>query len=235
MALDFRANSASIAPWLLTGSLLAAAGMTATLAQQGPARTTQKVVLENELVRVIEVQAEPGSQIEMRDQPDKMVVVLEGVPAKNMRPSRRMEWAQDDAKPGSGASQPARGPARGTSFNAARVIVIEFKKAPPGKAHVPSLPLPFKPVHENAHAVQFEMVAAPGQAVPTHTHGKHVSIALADGAVEMIEESGQKQTLSLTKGTTLFAAGGTHSEANIGKTALHLIVVELKEPASDLP
>jgi len=235
MALYFRASVVSVTVRLLAGSFVAIVGIAATSAQQAPPRATQKVVLENELVRVIEVQAEPGSQIEMRDQPDRMVVVLEGVPAKNMRPSRRMEWAQDDSKPGPGASQPAKGPARETSFNAARVIVIEFKKTPPSKVRSPSLPLAFKPVNENAHAVQFEILTAPGQVIPAHSHGNHVSIALTDGTLEMTEESGQKQTLSLTKGTTLFAAGGTHSEANIGKTAMHLIVVELKEPASDLP
>jgi len=235
MASCLSANRAFLDLRLLTVALVALAGISATLAQQGPARATQKVLIENELVRVIEVQAEPGSQIEMREQPDKMVIVLEGAPAKNMRPSRRREWAQDDPKSKSRVAQPAKEPAGGSNFNAARAIVIEFKKAPPSNVRVPTLPLPFRPVNENAHAVQFEIVTAPGQVTPTHTHGNHVSIALTDGAVEIIEESGQKQTVSVTKRTVLYAAGGTHSEVNIGKSALHLIVVELKEPASDHP
>jgi len=186
------------------------------------------VVLENELVRVVEVRAEPGSQIEMREQPDKMVIVLEAAPAKNSRPSRRMEWAQSETKPDTGLYKPAEGPAAGSVLNAARAIVVEFKQQAPKAGRAPSLPPPYKQVSENAHAVQFEATAAPGQVTPLHTHGNHVLIALTDGTVELTDAEGRKEIVQLKKDMVRYGGPLTHTSTNAGSTPLHLILIELK-------
>ena len=186
------------------------------------------MVLENELVRVVEVRAEPGSQIEMREQPDKMVIVLEAAPAKNSRPSRRMEWAQGETKPDTGIYKPAEGPAAGSVLNAARAIVVEFKQQAPKAGRAPSLPPPYKQVSENAHAVQFEATAAPGQVIPLHTHGNHVLIALTDGTVELTDAEGRKEIVQLKKDMVRYGGPLTHTSTNAGSTPLHLILIELK-------
>ena len=199
--------------------------------QQARTQTKRTVVLENDLVRVVEVRAEPGSGIELRSYPDQMVIVLEPAPAKNARPSRRFEWASGDVKRGTGIYRPAGDPATGdVSLNAARAIVIEFKQpAPqPDAARTPSLPPPYRMTGENAHAVQFEATAAPGQTTPQHSHGNHILIALTDGTVEMTDAEGHKDTLQLKKDTALFGGPLAHTSANAGSTPLHWIVIELK-------
>ena len=221
-------RKANLFPGLVAGVLAAACLSLAATAQQAPARTTRTVVLENELVRVVEVRAEPGSQIEMREQPDKMVIVLEAAPAKNSRPSRRMEWAQSETKPDTGLYKPAEGPAAGSVLNAARAIVIEFKQQAPKAGRAPSLPPPYKQVSENAHAVQFEATAAPGQVIPLHTHGNHVLIALTDGTVELTDAEGRKEIVQLKKDMIRYGGPLTHTSTNAGSTPLHLILIELK-------
>ena len=229
MSVHCRPRKAYLLPCTLVGALAAfCVLMPAAGAQQQPTKTTRTVVLENELVRVVEVRAEPGSQIEMREQPDQMVIVLEAAPAKNTQPSRRTEWAQGKTKPDTGIYKPAEGPAAGSVLNAARAIVVEFKQQAPQAGRAPSLPPPYKQVSENAHAVQFEATAAPGQVTPLHTHGNHVLIALADGTVELTDPSGKKEKLELKKDTVKFGPPITHTSANTGSTPLHWILIELK-------
>lgn len=210
------------------GILVLVCSLMATAGHQAPPRATQTVILENDLVRVVEVRAEAGSHVEMREQPDKMVIVLEAAPGKNLRPGRRAEWAQGDPKHDSKIYKPAEGPTGGVSLTAARAMVIEFKQEAPKAGRTPSLPSPYKAIGENAHAVQFEALFAPGQETPVHTHGNHVAIALTGGSAELTDESGQKQMLTLKKDTALYGTATTHSSVNTGKTPLHLIVVELK-------
>lgn len=228
MVVSGRPRKANLFPGLVAGVLAAVCLSLAATAQQAPARTTRTVVLENALVRVVEVRAEPGSQIEMREQPDKMVIVLEAAPAKNSRPSRRTEWAQGETKPDTGLYKPAEGPAAGSVLNAARAIVVEFKQQAPKAGRAPSLPPPYKQVSENAHAVQFEATAAPGQVTPLHTHGNHVLIALTDGTVELTDAEGRKEIVQLKKDMVRYGGPLTHTSTNAGSTPLHLILIELK-------
>jgi quercetin dioxygenase-like cupin family protein len=140
-----------------------------------------------------------------------------------------MEWAQGETKPDTGAYKPAEGPAtRGSVLNAARAIVVEFRQPAPKAARTPSLPPPYKAVSENAHAVQFEATATPGQVTPLHTHSNHVLIALADGTVELTDPSGKKEKLELKKDTVKFGPPMTHTSANAGSTPLHWVLIELK-------
>ena len=216
---------------MLSGFLATAWLLVALQVQQAPAQATRTVVLENELVLVVEVRAEAGSQIEMHEHPDMMVVVLEPRPGKNLQTNRRFEWAKGETRRGTGFYQPAEragGPA--TVINAARAIVIEFKQpAPkPEAARNPSLPLPYKTTGENTHAVQFEATAAPGQTTPEHSHGNHLMVALNDGITEMAEKGGQSIRLEWKKDTVRFGPPVTHTSTNVGKTPFEWILIELK-------
>ena len=126
------------------------------------------------------------------------------------------------------------GPETHTSENVGktplRSIIVEFKKPAPaaGKGRNPSFPAPYKQVADHPHARVFELVAPAGSSVAKHTHGAGVLISLADGTAESTDSDGKKEAMTFKKDTAQLGAPTTHSAVNTGKSALHLITVELK-------
>jgi len=188
-----------------------------------------KVIIENDSVRILDVNIAAGGKTAMHSHPDLVAVVLE--------PST-IRWTQPDGKSAQSGAEFTRGGVQYTASDthisenigttSAHVILVEFKKPAPTPGRNPSLPAPYKLLGENPHARVFELTAAPGAAIPKHTHGDHVGVSLTDATVEVTDEQGKKQTTNFKKDTANFAGPVTHSGVNTGQTPLHLIVVELK-------
>ncbi len=188
-----------------------------------------KVIVENDGVRVLDVNIPAGAKTAMHSHPDLVAIVLE--------PST-MRWTRPDGK----SEQSGPGFTRGSALfmasdthisenigtTSAHVILVEFKKPAPILWRNPSLPAPYKHMAENPHATIFEAIVAPGRTVPEHMHGDHVIVSLTDGTAEATDQEGKKQTVGFRKDTATFAGLVIHSCVNTGQTPLHLIVIELK-------
>lgn len=195
------------------------------------APTGVKVVFENDQVRVLDVVTQPGSTMAVHSHPAVMVVTLTPGTTRFTSTTGKTETVGANVTRGGATYRPAESHASENVGKAvSHVFLIEFKQPAPAanKARHPSLPAPYKHVSENAHAVQFELVVAPGGSVPVHTHGNHVLVALADATAEITNQDGTKQTMNLVKDTATYGTPVTHSGVNTGKTPMHLVVVELK-------
>ena len=209
--------------------LVAAPALAQDIAQVAP--TGVKVVFENDQVRVLDVVTQPGSTMAVHSHPAMMVVTLTPGTTRFTSTTGKTETVGANITRGGATYRPAESHSSANVGKAAsHVILIEFKQPAPAanQARHPSLTAPYKQVTENAHAVQFELVVAPGGSVPVHTHGNHVLVALSDSTAEITNQDGTKQTMNLVKDTATYGTPVTHSGVNTGKTTMHLVVVELK-------
>jgi quercetin dioxygenase-like cupin family protein len=210
---------------LVTGSLSLA---------QDPVKVaagSYKVITENEQVRLLDINVAPGVIAPKHSHPDNLVVMLEPGSIKWTNADGTSTQSPPDMKRGSVMFAPAGTHAsQNVGKTTVRAILIEFKKPAPtaGKGRNPSIPAPFKQVLDNSYVRVFEGSSSPGASMAQHTHGDHVTIALTDGSAEVTDKDGKKETIQFKKDTATFSGPVTHSAVNTGKTAIHLIDVELK-------
>lgn len=86
----------------------------------------------------------------------------------------------------------------------------------------------YKLLLENDHVRVFDVRFAPGQRAPMHSHPDHVVYVMDDATLRLTGPDGKSQDVSVKAGQTLYLAAGPHAAENIGKTAAHNLVVELK-------
>ena len=190
-----------------------------------------KIISENARVRILDVMVAPGQVSAKHSHPDNLVVTLEPGTIKWTIPDGTSTQSAPDMKRGSLLFAPG---STHTSENVGKTtvhaIMIEFKQPAPeaGKGRNPSMPAPYKQVLDNAYVRVFEGNSGPGASLAQHTHGDHITIALSEGSAEVTDKDGKKETLQFKKDTATFSGPSTHSAVNTGKTALHLIDIELK-------
>lgn len=190
-----------------------------------------KVISENARVRILDVKVAPGASAPKHSHPDNLVVMLEPGTIKWTNSDGKSTQSPADSKRGSVMFSPAGTHAsENIGKTLVRAIIIEFKQPAPaaGKGRNPAIPAPYKQVLDNAYVRVFEGSSAPGASMASHTHGDHVTVALTDGTAEITDKDGKKETLQFKKDTATFSGPSTHSAVNTGKTAVHLIDVELK-------
>ena len=117
---------------LATGTLTALALLPLALSAQDLATTAgknAKVVLDNDKVRVIELQMAPGQSTGMHSHGDNLVVFLSGGSAEQMEDGTKKSMAR---KPGEVLwSGPVVHDTKNTGKSQVRTLVIEFKDAAP--------------------------------------------------------------------------------------------------------
>ena len=86
----------------------------------------------------------------------------------------------------------------------------------------------YKFIMENDRVRVLEASFKPGDKATMHDHPDHVVYVLNDGKIN-IKSSGKTDVLDLKKGQAIFLNAQSHEAENIGKTDLHLLVVELKK------
>jgi len=188
-----------------------------------------KVIVENDSVRVLDVNIAAGAKTAMHSHPDLVAVVLEPSTIRWTRPDGQSE--QSGAGFTRGSSRYMAGEthiSENIGTTSAHVILVEFKKPAPTPGRNPSLPAPYKKVAENPHSSVFELRVEPGGKIAKHTHGDYVTVSLADATAETTDEQGKKQTTNFKKDAATFRGPATHSGVNTGQTPMYLITVELK-------
>lgn len=82
---------------------------------------------------------------------------------------------------------------------------------------------------ENDRIRVFDARFKPGEKAAMHMHPDHVVYILSDGRLKLTPAKGKIQELDLKAGQAIWMDATSHAAENLGKTDLHLLVVELKE------
>jgi quercetin dioxygenase-like cupin family protein len=88
----------------------------------------------------------------------------------------------------------------------------------------------YKMVMENEQVRVFDVLFQPGQKAVMHGHPNHVVYVLSDYTLNLMLPDGSSQVVPLKAGQAFWMEAGPHAAENVGKTAGHALVVELKEP-----
>jgi quercetin dioxygenase-like cupin family protein len=85
---------------------------------------------------------------------------------------------------------------------------------------------------ENGRVRVLEAELPPGVKEQVHSHPAYVIYVQAGGKVRNYASDGKTTETELKTGDVLYREPLTHAAENIGNTTMHLILVELKAPAS---
>jgi hypothetical protein len=206
-------------------------------AQPQPNVETQKVVLDNEFVRVLDIRVPPGVfearhshargvTIALSDYDNQTVGYPDGRVNRSHTKFGEVRWAE-----------PVTHEARNTGATEQHVIRIELKKDTPGPAPAASDPLDSlvvckdtqKLIFENRFARVIEERVPPGVAQPRHRHQQGVLIPLADSTIEAVDDpAGRVARRQLKFGDAGWREPVVHAVRNVGQTELLNIRVELR-------
>lgn len=216
-----------------TVSLFATCLFAAWAADPAPPR----VPLENDLVKVIDVTAQPHRKTKLHDHKLNRVMVYLSAGREHF------EW--QDGKSSDlvwQAGQPLWSPAAGmhvaevTSNEPVRIIEIELKK--PGGGRNPGAPDldPVKILPKN-YQVEFEndqvrvvrAKAGPKEILARHEHGvNRVTVLLTDQDFKITAADGTVQTPKRKAGEVAWGTAVQHVEENLSDKPFEIIMVELK-------
>jgi quercetin dioxygenase-like cupin family protein len=88
-----------------------------------------------------------------------------------------------------------------------------------------------KVLFENDRVRVIEVTTPPGKVLEMHSHPDHLVYMLEDNKTKMTGKDGKASEVDGTKGAVRWVDATSHKVENVGKTPIHAIVVELKEPA----
>jgi quercetin dioxygenase-like cupin family protein len=87
----------------------------------------------------------------------------------------------------------------------------------------------YKVLFENERVRVLEYRDAPGQSTRPHEHPDSVMYTLSSFDRRLVAESGESRDVTLAAGEVRWLDAQTHSGENIGRTATHVLFVELKD------
>ena len=83
---------------------------------------------------------------------------------------------------------------------------------------------------DNDRVRVLEVVSKPGDKEAMHSHPAAVLYVVSGGTLRVSFPDGTKRDIEFKAGDTMFRAPVTHTAENVGTTAVHQIIVELKKP-----
>jgi quercetin dioxygenase-like cupin family protein len=87
----------------------------------------------------------------------------------------------------------------------------------------------YKVVLDNDKVRVIDNQSNPGEKTAWHSHPDMLINVLGGGTVKATTKDGKTKTTEFKKGETVWMDAVTHETENIGKTKLHLLLVELKK------
>jgi beta-alanine degradation protein BauB len=81
--------------------------------------------------------------------------------------------------------------------------------------------------NDKVHVVDF--VSNPGDKNAMHTHPDYLMYVIEGGTTKATTPDGKSENIVFKKGQTLWRSATTHVTENVGKTRIHLLLVELKK------
>lgn len=91
----------------------------------------------------------------------------------------------------------------------------------------------YRVVTENNRVRVLDVKVAPGASAPKHSHPDNLVVMLEPGTIKWTDPDGTstQSPADMKPGSVTFSPGGTHASENIGKTTVHAIIIEFKQPA----
>jgi len=86
-----------------------------------------------------------------------------------------------------------------------------------------------KLIMENDRVRVFDTRFKPGVKAAMHSHPDHVLYIFNDGKMKITPSNGKPQTMDLKTGQVIWMDATSHEAENLGKTDVHMLVVELKK------
>lgn len=221
--------------WLLIPSLLLAVCLRA---QEGSHPETQKIILENEFVRVLDIHVPPGVfepehshargvTIALSDYDNETKTLPQGRISNSHTKFGDVKWAE-----------PVTHEARNTGTSEQHVIRIELKKdsLPDAASSIPD-PLDAlvickdtqKLLFENAYVRAIEERSPAGSVTPKHSHKRGLQIILSDfDALTKTWPDGKITFTHAKVGEVRWIEAVTHEVKTLGTIAAYAIRVEVK-------
>ncbi len=202
--------------------------------QSGPKSSPPNIIVENDFVRVSQLDVPPGIKSSFTLNPGLTAVVMRLILQK---PSRDAGSQRTDAALrldrvlflGEGEIY---NHAESAGGNALREIRIELKAIPPATPFVNDA-VALDPAHnkvllENDRVRVVHLQFAPGEKGPQVDKRPRVIILLTDMHAQVVKPGGQPESRDGTAGTVYWSLGGSQATMNRNETKLDNIVVELK-------
>lgn len=86
-----------------------------------------------------------------------------------------------------------------------------------------------KVLFENERVRVVELHLDPGKKEPMHSHPAHLVYVLSPAKMKMTSSDGQVKAVELKTGQVIWGEPLAHAGENVGTTALHEVIIELKE------
>ena len=86
----------------------------------------------------------------------------------------------------------------------------------------------YKVILDNDKVRVMELIIAPNDSVPWHSHPYHLIFAMADGKLEITDKGKAPQTAEFKAGEVMEMSATTHMGKNTGGTTIKMLVTELK-------
>jgi quercetin dioxygenase-like cupin family protein len=86
-----------------------------------------------------------------------------------------------------------------------------------------------KLIMENDRVRVIDARFKPGVKAAMHSHPDHVLYIFNDGKMKITPSNGKPQTMDLKTGQVIWMDATSHEAENLGKTDVHMLVVELKK------
>jgi quercetin dioxygenase-like cupin family protein len=87
----------------------------------------------------------------------------------------------------------------------------------------------YKLLMENDRVRVFDVRFKPGEKAAMHMHPDHMVYIFNDGKLKLTPLNGKTEVMDLKGGKTIWMDATSHAAENLGKSDVHLLVVELKE------
>jgi hypothetical protein len=196
----------------------------------------QKLVIENDFVRVFDIRVAPGVFEPMHSHARGITIALSDYSNETTDPNGKVSRGQSklgDVRWAEAVTHTARN----TGTTEQRVIRIELKQDAPSTAPAPSDELDSlkackdtqKLIFENQFVRAIDDRIAAGVAEPKHRHAHGLTITLADWDSESVAyPSGQTSRRHATLGEVRWTEPLVHEVRNFGKTESHTVRIELK-------
>src|SRR5262245_13467107 len=202
---------------------------------------TQKVVLDNQFVRVLDIRYPPGVSeakhshaagvtIALSDYENETKSIPDGKITRRPTHFGEIRWAEAVTHE-----------ARNTGSTEQRVIRIELKTNPPapeaGKTFasvtqfdpVQLLKATVTPVLENQYVRVIKSRSPPGNSEPRHRHIRGVTVSLSDSEIETTSYPGGVVARQANKlGDVRWLDWREHAGRNVGKSEARIVIVEVK-------
>jgi quercetin dioxygenase-like cupin family protein len=91
-------------------------------------------------------------------------------------------------------------------------------------------PKNYKVVLDNDNVQVLDNTSNPGDKTAMHSHPDYLIYVFEGGTVKSTTQDGKTEIIVFKKGQTIWRNATTHTTENVGKTKIHLLLVELKSP-----